>query len=76
MIPFKSCSHTEKERTRKKVLKKATTTTKKFLKSCSLHIEPTWEHKALFGSDSIFYARLNQSYGKTLKTGAYHHRRD
>ena len=42
--------------------------------SYSLQREPTWEHKALSGSDSILYAKCNQSYGKPLKRGAYRHR--
>ena len=35
---------------------------------------PTWEHKAISGSDSILYARCSQSYGNPLETGAYHQR--
>lgn len=38
----------------------------------SLHREPAREHKALSGTSSVLYARCSQSYGKALKTGAYH----
>ena len=35
----------------------------------SFQREPTWEYMALSGSDSILYARCNQSHRKPLKRG-------
>ena len=42
----------------------------------SLQTEPTWEHKALFGTDSILCARCKSILREAPEKGAYHQRRD
>ena len=42
----------------------------------SLQTEPTWEHKALSGTDSILYARCKSILWEAPEKGAYHQRRD
>ena len=42
----------------------------------SLQTEPTWEHKALSGTDSILCARCKSILWEAPEKGAYHQRRD
>ena len=42
----------------------------------SLQTEPTWEHKALSGTDSILCARCKSILREAPEKGAYHQRRD
>ena len=60
MIPFASCSHTKKKKSEDENLER----------------KPTLEHKALSRSDSILYAKYQQSRGKPLETGVHHHMSD
>ena len=42
----------------------------------SLQTEPTWEHKALSGTDSILRARCKSILWEAPEKGAYYQRRD
>ena len=42
----------------------------------SLQTEPTWEHKAFSGTDSILCARCKSILREAPEKGAYHQRRD
>ena len=42
----------------------------------SLQTEPTWEHKALSGTDSVLCARCKSILWEAPEKGAYHQRRD
>ena len=42
----------------------------------SLQTEPTWEHKALSGTDSILCARCKSVPWEAPEKGAYHQGRD
>jgi len=81
MIPFNSCSLTkneeeeeeEEEEKEEEEEGEEEEEEEEEEEKYSFQREPTWEHKALSGSDSIPYARCNQSYRIELrKIGAYH----
>ena len=42
----------------------------------SLQTEPTWEHKALSGTDSVLCARCKSILWEAPEKGAHHQRRD